>query len=99
MNRKKDLDKLGTVLAVSNQIHRDMLEMLKQQQETTIAEQADLRRMLERQQIRQWGIILCAIAIMAMSMYQTNSILSHVDSVMEVLQHEPQQANCERLPK
>ena len=28
-----DLDKLGTVLAVANQINRDMLEILKKQQE------------------------------------------------------------------
>lgn len=92
MENDKDLDKLGTVLAVSNQIHRDMLNMLKQQQETTVAEQADLRRMLERQQIRQWGIIVFAILIMAMSMYQTRSVINHVDNVMEVLQHEHQAA-------
>ena len=98
MCEDKDLDKLGTVLAVSNQIHKDMLVMLKQQQETTIAEQADLRRMLERQQIRQWGIIVFAILIMAMSMYQTHSIISHVDNVMEVLQHDKQQATGERVP-
>ena len=98
MENEKDLDKLGTVLAVSNQIHKDMLAMLKQQQETTVAEQADLRRMLERQQIRQWGIIVFAILIMAMSMYQTHSIISHVDNVMEVLQHDKQQATGERVP-
>ena len=92
MENDKDLDKLGTVLAVSNQIHRDMLNMLKQQQETTVAEQADLRRMLERQQIRQWGIIVFAILIMAMSMYQTRSVINHVDNVMEALQHEHQAA-------
>ena len=98
MDEEKDLDKLGTVLAVSNQIHRDMLEMLKQQQETTVAEQADLRRMLERQQIRQWGIIVFAILIMAMSMYQTHSIINHVDGVMEALQHDTQQTTSQRLP-
>ena len=98
MAKKYEIDKLGTVLAVSNQIHRDMLSMLKQQQETTIAEQADLRRMLERQQLRQWGIILFAIIIMAMSMYQTNTILNHVDAVVEVLRNEQQQTTSQRLP-
>ena len=31
-----DLDKLGTVLAVANKMNRDMLEMLKKQQERQI---------------------------------------------------------------
>ena len=31
-----DLDKLGTVLAIANQTNRDMLEMLKKQQERQI---------------------------------------------------------------
>lgn len=99
-NKKKanDLDKLGTVLAVSNQIHKDMLAMLKEQQEVINAQQASteqrqerLENMLERQQKRQWGIILFAIFIMAMSIWQTNNLIEHVDKGVEVLRSEHQQ--------
>ena len=103
--RTRDLDKLGTVLAVSNQIHKDMLAMLKEQQEIinkqqelTADGQKRLEGMLERQQVRQYGIIICAIVIMAMSIWQTNSIISHLDRNMEVLQNEQQQEVSTRLP-
>lgn len=68
MSDDKDLGKLGAVLAVANQINRDMLDMLKSQQEMMQSQHEELknnyyemRTLLERQQKRQAGIIAMAI--------------------------------------
>lgn len=102
-DKEHDLEQLGIVLAVTNQINKDMLDMLREQQTMIKDEQADLRRMLERQQIRQWGIILCAIAIIALPMALTymsfNKLSEHVDRGVEVLRYEHRTAADKELYK
>lgn len=104
----KDLDKLGTVLAVTNQINRDMLEMLKSQQELMKSQHDELknnyyemRSLLDRQQKRQAGIIAIAIiGVVAVVVCGcvTFTKLAHIDSGVEVLQNAHSQAAGTRLP-
>ena len=64
---REEYDKLGTVLAITNQITKDRLDMLK-----------DSLVMLKKQQERQvrviWfsvGIVAMAIAVLGMAIYMT----------------------------
>ncbi len=108
MNSEKDLDKLGTVLAVTNSINRDMLNMLKSQQEMMKSQHEELknnyfemRTLLDRQQKRQAGIIAMAIvgvvAVVICSCVTFARLADRIDSGVEVLRHEHQQATSEGL--
>jgi len=105
----KDLDKLGTVLAVTNSITRDMLNALKAQQEMMASQQAELkdnyiemRRLLDRQQRRQASIIAMAIvgvvAVVICSCLTFSRLADRIDTGVEVLRNEHQQATSARLP-
>lgn len=66
-SEREEYDKLGTVLAITNQITKDTLDMLK-----------DSLVMLKKQQERQvrmiWssvGIVAMAIAVLGMTVYMT----------------------------
>ena len=66
-SEREEYDKLGTVLAITNQITKDKLDMLK-----------DYLGMLKKQQERQvrviWfsvGIVAMAIAVLGMAIYMT----------------------------
>ncbi len=98
-NNERDLDKLGTVLAVTNQINRDMLDMLKSQQDIMKSQHDELKKnyyemrtLLERQQKRQAGIIAMAIigvvAVVVCSCVTFSGLADRIDSGVEVLQHD-----------
>lgn len=104
----KAIDKLGTVLAVANEINKDMLTMLRSQQEMMQAQQTELknnyyemRMLLDRQQKRQAGIIVTAIvgvvAVVICSCVTFTKLAERIDSGVEVLRNVHQQAISERL--
>ena len=106
----KDLGKLGSVLAVANQINRDMLEMLKSQQKMMEKQHAELtsnytemRNLLDRQQKRQAGIIMTAIvgvvAVVICSCLTFSRLADRIDHGVEVLRHEHQQTISAGLSK
>lgn len=73
---REEYDKLGTVLAITNQITKDTLDMLK-----------DSLVMLKKQQERQvrmiWasvGIVAMAIAVLGMTVYMTFGSLEKLSS-------------------
>lgn len=99
MSDDKDLGKLGAVLAVANQINRDMLDMLKSQQEMMQSQHEELknnyyemRTLLERQQKRQAGIIAMAIvgvvAVVVCSCVTFTRLADRIDNGLEGLRHE-----------
>ncbi|MCQ2282385.1 MAG: hypothetical protein MJZ99_07155 [Bacteroidales bacterium] len=103
------MNKLGTVLAVTNQINRDMLDMLKEQQKMMKSQHDELklnyyemRSLLDRQQKRQAGIIAMAIigvvAVVICSCVTFAKLADRIDSGVEVLRYEHQQTRGERLP-
>lgn len=102
------LDKLGTVLAVANEINKDMLSMLKSQQEMMVSQHNELknnyyemRTLLDRQQKRQAGIIAMAIvgvvAVVICSCVTFAKLADRIDSGVEVLQHEYTATASKRL--
>ena len=71
-NEEKDLDKLGIVLAVTNEVMREQLNMLKEQQKRQV-------RMI-------WsslGIVAMAIIVVGMAIYMTFSSLDRLTEQME----------------
>lgn len=71
-NKEKDLDKLGVVLAVTNEVMREQLNMLKEQQKRQV-------RMI-------WsslGIVAMAITVVGMAIYMTFSSLDRLTEQME----------------
>lgn len=71
-NDEKDLDKLGIVLAVTNDVMREQLNMLKEQQKRQV-------RMI-------WsslGIVAMAIIVVGMAIYMTFSSLDRLTEQME----------------
>lgn len=73
---REEYDKLGTVLAITNQITKDTLDMLK-----------DSLVMLKKQQERQvrmiWssvGIVAMAIAVLGMTVYMTFGSIEKLSS-------------------
>ena len=71
-NDEKDLDKLGIVLAVTNEVMREQLNMLKEQQKRQV-------RMI-------WsslGIVAMAIIVVGMAIYMTFSSLDRLTEQME----------------
>lgn len=110
MPNEHDLGKLGSVLAVANQINRDMLDMLKSQQDMMKSQHDELknnyyemRTLLERQQQRQAGIIAMAIigvvAVVVCSCVTFTRLADRIDSGVEVLQYEHQSTAGQRLPQ
>lgn len=104
----KNLDKLGTVLAVANEINRDMLTMLRSQQSMMQSQHDELksnyyemRALLERQQKRQSGIIAMAIigvvAVVICSCVTFSKLADRIDSGVEVLRNVHPPAASERL--
>lgn len=72
MQDEKDLDKLGTVLAVTNDVMREQLNMLKEQQKRQV-------RMI-------WSslaIVGMAIIVVGMAIYMTFSSLDRLTTQME----------------
>ena len=109
MSEEKDLGKLGVVLAVANQINRDMLDMLKSQQEMMQSQHEELknnyyemRTLLERQQKRQAGIIAMAIvgvvAVVVCSCVTFTRLADRIDNGLEGLRHEYTTTASARLP-
>lgn len=109
MTEEKDLDKLGTVLAVANTINRDMLNMLKAQQEMMVSQHNELkdnylemRNLLDRQQKRQAGIILTAIvgivAVVICGFVTFARLADRIDSNVEVLRNDYKAATSTKLP-
>lgn len=109
MANERDLDKLGTVLAISNQVNRDMLEVVKKQQAMMDSQHNALKKNYEKmnelltgQQKRQADIIKIAlgavVAIVICSCITCVVLSSKIDSGVEVLRHENTQATSARLP-
>lgn len=107
-SEERNLDKLGTVLAVTNQINRDMLTMLKEQQDMMKSQNNELkknygemRELLDRQQKRQAGIIAVAIvgvvAVVICSCVTFAKLADRIDSGVEVLQNVYSQTASTRL--
>jgi len=104
-----DLAKLGTVIAVSNEIHKDMLNTLAKNQER-------LEERLERQQKRQvwmiWaslGIVGMAVVVVGIAAWMTFHSLDklstqvernsyRVEQNAEALKYEIEKAHGERMP-
>lgn len=104
------LDKLGTVLAVANQINRDMLDVVKHQQEMMDSQHQalkenyeDMRVLLDGQQKRQADIIHVAlaavVAIVICSCLTFYGLARRIDSGVEVLRNDYQTSASARLSK
>ena len=82
-----DLSKLGTVLAISNQINRDMLDMLREQQ--------------ERQMRMIWAslaIVLVAFLIVGVGTWCAfNSFNTLAERIEGGMYHETTEESSERL--
>lgn len=101
-DKSKDLGKLGTILAIHNEIIRDQSKMM-----------AESLEMLKKQQERQariiWAVIGMVALVIVLSCMSNYMIMNSVDKVsdqikstckvMEVVAHEREQANSKRLSK
>lgn len=86
-NDDYDLGKLGTVLAVSNQMNRDMLEMLKKQQERQI-----------RIIWASLAIVLVAFLIVGIGTFCAfNSFNKLTEQIEGGIYHEASEESSERL--
>lgn len=91
MSKDNDLDKLGIVLGVANEINRDMLKVLVEQQ--------------KRQVKMIWaslGIVLVAFAVVALSMFcafQSFDRLSNQISSYGGIRYENTQDRSEEIPQ
>lgn len=83
---EKEIDKLGTVLAIQNEITKDTLNMLKEQQ---------------RRQVRMiWssmGIVAMAIVVVGLAIYMTFSSLDKLTDQIERYHGQTQEIS-QRLP-
>lgn len=83
---EKEIDKLGTVLAIQNEITKDTLNMLKEQQ---------------RRQVRMiWssmGIVAMAIVVVGLAIYMTFSSLDKLTDQIERYHGQAQEIS-QRLP-
>lgn len=91
------LDKLGTVLAVTNQINRDALELLRESQEQLAEQQKRQTEILTTAMQLAGGAFIIVLVAIVLAFFSFNNLQSRVQKNTEAICYGQPEAISERL--